>query len=136
MAQVFTHILCVKLLDTQKDELLEDIKLLQAIKDLITYKLQIESIPYNNDHDIDVLIEWDQVNWNKTYSCLIEGDIITNTYYGDEQIELHTLRMLSGIELFIKTHYTEINNNNWKIIYHVSKPIDKNLTNKLLQKPN
>jgi hypothetical protein len=134
MSQIFTHILCVKLIvDTQEDELFEDEKLLQIIKDLITYKPQIEPIPYNNSHDIEVLIEWKQVRWNKTYSYLIEGDIITNTCYSDEQIELHTQRMLKGIELFIKTQYTEINNNKWKIIYHLSKPIDQILTNKLSQ---
>ena len=134
MVKFFTHVLCVKIIDNEKYELFEDEKLLQIVKDLITYKPQIETILYSNSHDIEVFIEWKQINWNKIYSYLINGDIITNTRYGDEQIELHTRRMIEGLELFIKTTFETINNNNWKIIYHLSKVVDKNIENKISKK--
>ena len=44
----FTHILCVKLLNTETNEVMTDSFLLNVVKEIITSASQVETFPYNN----------------------------------------------------------------------------------------
>ncbi len=120
----FTHILCVKLLDLKTNEIFVDNYLLNTIKEIISSCSQIETIPYNNTHDIDVLINWKIVDWPLPYKYVVEGDLVTKSEYdNDKLIYQHTHKMLLGIETFLKTKYAEINDGKWAIIFNISKPL-------------
>jgi hypothetical protein len=120
----FTHILCIKLLNTTTNELLVDEKLLNIIKDIVSSATQIESLPYNNSHDIEVTFNWRIVEWPKPYLYTIEGDLTTKSEYDNDKIIYdHTSKMLLGIETFLKTKYAPINDGNWSIIFNITKPL-------------
>ncbi len=120
----FTHILCVNILDLKTNTLLNDNYLLNTIKDIISSATQIESIPYNNSHDIDVVINWKLIEWSIPHKYTVNGDLITNSSYNDDKIIFqHTQKMLLGIETFLKTKYADINDGKWSIIFNVSKPL-------------
>ena len=120
----FTHILCVKLLDLKTKEIFIDEYLLNVIKEIISSCSQIETIPYNNTHDIEILFNWRIVEWPIPYKYVIEGDLVTKSEYEDDKIiQQHTHKMLLGIETFLKTKYSEINDGKWTIIFNISKPL-------------
>jgi hypothetical protein len=124
-ANNFTHILCVKLLNLTTNEILEDNALLENVKLLVTNGTQIERIPYNNSHDVEVPIRWKQHKINTSYKFVMPGDLIANINpdYDDTVIHMHTDRMLLGIETFLKTQFIKINDDKWSIIFYLSKPL-------------
>ena len=120
----FTHILCVKLLDLKTNEVFVDNHLLNIIKEVISSCSQIESLPYNNSHDIEILFTWRMVEWPLPYKYVIEGDLVTKSEYeNDKIIYQHTHKILLGIETFLKTKYAGINDGKWAIIFNISKPL-------------
>jgi hypothetical protein len=120
----FTHILCVKLFNLKTNNLLISDFLLSAVKEIITSATQIESIPYNNTHDIEVLLNWKQVNWDDRRVHLIDGDLVTKCHYEDDKIIMeHTSKMLLGIETYLKVKYLQVNDDKWTIIFNIVKPV-------------
>ena len=120
----FTHILCVKLFNLKTNNLLISDFLLNAVKEIITSATQIESIPYNNTHDIEVLLNWKQVNWDDRRVHLIDGDLVTKSNYEDDKIIMeHTSKMLLGIETYLKVKYLQVNDDKWTIIFNIVKPV-------------
>jgi hypothetical protein len=120
----FTHILCVKLFNLKTNNLLISDFLLSAVKEIITSATQIESIPYNNTHDIEVLLNWKQVNWDDRRVHLIDGDLVTKCHYEDDKIIMeHTSKMLLGIETYLKVKYLQVNDDKWSIIFNIVKPV-------------
>jgi hypothetical protein len=118
----FTHILCVKLLNTETNETMIDDFVLNAIKEIITSATQIETFPYNNNHDIEVLINWKFGNWTNNAKYFHNGDLTTRTEYDDKIVKDHTTKMLLGIETYFKTKYAPINGDKWTIIFNIVKP--------------
>ena len=124
MDNTFTHILCIKLFNLKNRDLLLSDFLLNATKEIITSAKQIETIPYNNSHDIEALFSWRRVEWDDRYMHLIDGDLVTTSDYEDDKIiQEHTSKMLLGIETYLKTKYLSINDDKWSIIFNIVKPI-------------
>ena len=121
---VFTHILFIELLNTKTNEIFVDEKLLDIIKDIITSASQIETLPFNNSHDVEILFNWKLVEWSKPYNYLINSNLVTTSNYdNDEIINIHTTKLLLGIETFIKAKYLPINDGDWNIIFNILKPL-------------
>jgi hypothetical protein len=124
MSSIFTHVLFIELIDTKTNELLVDKKLLDIIKDIIISATQIETLPFNNSHDVEILFNWRLVQWSKPYNFLINGDLITTSNYDDDEIiNIHTTKLLLGIETFIKAKYLPINDGDWSIVFNILKPL-------------
>jgi len=129
MDNTFTHILCIKLFNLKNRDLLLSDFLLNATKEIIISAKQIESIPYNNSHDIEALFNWRRVEWDDKYIHLIDGDLVTTSDYEDDKIiQEHTSKMLLGIETYLKTKYLSINDDKWSIIFNIVKPIHLSYT--------
>ena len=98
--------------------------LLNTVKEIISSCTQIETLPCNNSHDVEILFNWRLVKWPMPYKYVIEGDLVTKSEYdNDKIIYQHTHKMLLGIETFLKTKYAEINDGKWSIIFNISKPL-------------
>ena len=120
----FTHILFIELLNTKINDILVDERLIDIIKDIITSASQIETLPFNNSHDVEILFNWKLVEWSKPYNYLINSNLVTTSNYdNDEIINIHTTKLLLGIETFIKAKYLPINDGDWNIIFNILKPL-------------
>ena len=123
MDNIFTHVLCVKLLNTETNEVMTDSFLLNVVKEIITSASQVETFPYNNSHDIEVLINWKFGNWTNNANYFYNEDLTTKTEYSDKMVHDHTTKVLLGIETFLKTKYHPINDGRWTIIFNIVKPL-------------
>ena len=120
----FTHILFLKLLNTNTNEIVNDEKLLDIIKDIITSASQIETLPFNNNNVIEISFNWRLIEWKNPYNYLINSNLVTTSNYEDDKIiDLHTKKLILGIETFIKAKFAPINNGNWKILFNILKPL-------------
>lgn len=121
----FTHILNIKLahnnLLISNNELLTNVKN-RILNRMFTFDIHLDGIQPNN---LNTRLIWKKANWSAPYNTFI-GDLITESPYRlDIIISKHVKQMIMQIEEEIKSDHQNVitYGNDWKIIYHISKPL-------------
>ena len=121
----FTHILNIKLahnnLLISNDELLTNVKN-RILNRMFTFDIHLEGVQPNN---LNARLIWKKINWHSPYNTFV-GDLITESPYSlDIIISKHVEQMIMQIEEEIKLDPQNViaYGDDWRIIYHISKPL-------------
>jgi hypothetical protein len=107
-------------LKINKDQVLpyEYNKMIDTISKSIVSSIQIEQIPYNNSHDIEVLIQWSPYGPNP---AIMVANI--DAEYDDDVIRCHTEKMILGITTYMKSKYADYGKHNWSVYFELQRGV-------------
>jgi len=120
------YLLCVKLWNMNNNTLYTNTDLLDEIKKNITSKIHGETMLVNNE-ETEYVIRWRLEKIIRPYNSLFAGDIITHSVYNDDLIvHKHTEKLLYKIQKDCKNNNKYQYDFDWRIIFHIVKPITSN----------